>query len=58
MKENITTQDGCLVKDADGLGFTFTCNESKLTNGGYFRVCGNPNGKYDDFVITKNEVIK
>ena len=53
-----TTQDGCLVKDADGLGFTFTCNESKLTNGGYFRVCGNPNGKYDDFVITKNEVIK
>lgn len=53
-----TTHDGCLVKDADGLGFTFTCNESKLTNGGYFRVCGNPNGKYDDFVITKNEVVE
>ncbi len=52
-----TTHDGCLVKDADGLGFTFTCSASNLANGGYFRVCGNPNGKYSDFVITKNEVI-
>lgn len=53
-----TTQDGCLVIDTDGLGFTFTCSASNLANGGYFRVCGNPNGRYADFVITKNEVIE
>ena len=53
-----TTADGCLVVDTDGLGFTFTCNASKLTNGGYFRACGNPNGKYSDFIITKNEPIE
>ncbi len=52
-----TTADGCLVADADGLGFTFTCNANNLINGGYFRVCGNPNGKYFDFVITRNELI-